>query len=131
MTLSLCYVILLLTINASCHTHSQHNIAITSFADTIEDNKSMLSSQLILSHLLHLTIELINKQSNLNVSSYRAKLLFHQSPTRHSDCIGSDGVVTLDNCWYHTAIGSSVTMLPAINNGEYTVTVQSLCGHCA
>ena len=54
---------------------------------------------------------------------YTEKLLFHQSPTRHSDY--SDSVVTVDNCQQHgdfTAIGSLVTVLLAVGNGDFTVT---------
>ena len=31
----------------------------------------------------------------------------------------------------YTAIGSSVTVLPAVSSGDYAVTIQSLCSHCA
>ena len=38
------------------------------------------------------------------------------------------GIVTVDNCWQHQLlINCVVTMLPAVNNGDYAVTVQSLC----
>ena len=48
--------------------------------------------------------------------------------------LDSDSVVTVVNCWQHgdyTAIGSLLTVLLAVVNGDYTVTVQSLCSHCA
>ena len=47
--------------------------------------------------------------------------------------LDSDSVVTVVNCLQrgvYTAIGSSVTMLLAVIKGDYTVTVQSPCGHC-
>ena len=68
---------------------------------------------------------------------YTGKLLFYQSfslgtvTTQRLD-IDSDGAVTIVNSWQHgdyTPIGSSVTVLPAVNNGDYTVTVQSPCCH--
>ena len=31
----------------------------------------------------------------------------------------------------YTAIGRSVTLLPAVSKSDYTVTFQSPCGHCA
>ena len=46
--------------------------------------------------------------------------------------LDSDGVVIVNNCQQHgdwAANGSVVTVLPAVNNGDYTVTVQSLCSH--
>ena len=46
--------------------------------------------------------------------------------------LDSDGVVTVVNYWQHidyTAIGSSVAVLPAVNNSDYPVAVQSLCSH--
>ena len=49
-----------------------------------------------------------------------SKLLFHHSLTRYSD-----SVVTVENCQQHgdyTASGSSITMLPVVINGDYTVT---------
>ena len=63
------------------------------------------------------------------------KLLFHQSPTRHSDytVTDSESVVTVNNYRQHgdrAANDSVVTMLPAVVNGDYTVTVQSTCSHC-
>ena len=53
----------------------------------------------------------------------------------HSDYRGldSDSVVTVVNCQQHddyTAICSSVTVLPAVVNGDYTVTVQSPHSYC-
>ena len=44
-----------------------------------------------------------------------------------------DSVVIIVNCWQHSdynAIGSSVNVLPAVINSDYTVTTQSLCNHC-
>ena len=65
-----------------------------------------------------------------------AKFLF-----RHSLCctvtsrwLDSDSVVALVNCWQHgdcTVISSSVTVVPAVSNGGYIVTVQSPCSHSA
>ena len=68
---------------------------------------------------------------------YKAKLLFHSSQSlymMHCDytVMESDSVVTV-NCWQHsdyTDIDSSVTMLLAVGNGDYTVTVQSPGGQC-
>ena len=54
---------------------------------------------------------------------YTAKLLFHQPLC-----------CTVTTLWQHgdyTATGSSVTALPAVINGDYTVTVQSQCSHSA
>ena len=48
--------------------------------------------------------------------------------------LDSDGVISVDNYWQHgdwAANGSVVTVLPALNNSDYTVTVQSLCSHCS
>ena len=48
--------------------------------------------------------------------------------------LDDDDVVTIVNCRQHgdyTAIGSSVTVLPAVVNSHYTIVVQSLCSHCA
>ena len=70
----------------------------------------------------------------ISVNLYTAKLLFYQSPTRHSHYTDWS-TVTADNCRQHcdhmyTAIGSSVTMLLAVSS-HYTVTVQSMCSDCA
>ena len=62
--------------------------------------------------------------------TYTAKLLFRQSPARHSHYIMTGQcVVTVDNCrqsgdW--TANGSVVT-----SHSHYTITVQSQCSDCA
>ena len=48
--------------------------------------------------------------------------------------LDSDCVVTIDNCRRHgeyTAICSSVSVLPAVFNSQYTVTVQSQRSDCA
>ena len=45
-----------------------------------------------------------------------------------------DVVVTIGNCWQHgnyTVIGSYVTVLLAVSNGDNTVTVLSHCTPCA
>ena len=68
---------------------------------------------------------------------YTEKLLFHQSLccTMTSQWLDSDYVVTVVNCQQngdYTAIGSSVTVLPAVNNSDYyTLTVQSPWSHFA
>ena len=57
----------------------------------------------------------------------------HLLATVTTQWLEGDGVVTVHNCQQHgdyTAIGSSVTMLPAVVNYDYTITVQSLCSHC-
>ena len=46
----------------------------------------------------------------------------------------SDGVVTVVNYRKHgdyTVDNYVVTVLPEVVNSDYTVTVQSLCSHCA
>ena len=46
----------------------------------------------------------------------------------------SESVVTVANCRQHSdkaANGSVVTVQPAVNNGDYNVTVQSQCSHSA
>ena len=46
--------------------------------------------------------------------------------------VDSESVVTFTNCWLlsdYTATGSLVTLLPAVSNGDYPLTVQSLCSH--
>ena len=58
----------------------------------------------------------------------------HLLGTVTTQWLHSDGVVIGVNCRQHgdyTAIGSSVTVPPAVVNSDYTVTVQSLCSHCA
>ena len=57
----------------------------------------------------------------------------HLLATVTTKWLDGDGVVTVDNCRQHSdwaANGSVVTILPAVENGDYTVTVQSLCSHC-
>ena len=56
----------------------------------------------------------------------------HLLATVTTQWLDGDSVVTVHICKQHsdyTAIGSSVTMLLAVVNGDYTVTVQSLCSH--
>ena len=57
---------------------------------------------------------------------YTAKLSpFHPSP-RHVATLDSDGVVTIESCRQHSDLAANisiVTVLPAINNNDYTVTV--------
>ena len=45
--------------------------------------------------------------------------------------LDSDGVVTVDNCQQHGDYSWStvVTVLPTVNNGDQTITIQSLCSH--
>ena len=70
---------------------------------------------------------------------YTPKYLFNQSPTGHSDCtvtIDSGNVVIVVKLPEHgdqgrATNGSVVTVLPAVNNSDYTVTVQSPCSHSA
>ena len=48
--------------------------------------------------------------------------------------LDSDRVVPVDDCRQsgdYTAVGSSVTALPAVINGHYTVTIQWQCSDCA
>ena len=48
--------------------------------------------------------------------------------------LDSDCIVTVDSCRQHgdyNAIGSSVTVLPAVVNRHYTVTIQSQRSYCA
>ena len=55
------------------------------------------------------------------------KLLFYQSTTGHSD-----SVVTVDNCRQHSDYSNDtcvVSMLLAVINSDYTLSVQSLCSH--
>ena len=69
--------------------------------------------------------------SNTLENSYSISHLLGTVTTQWLD---SDGVVTVDNCQQHgdwAANGSLITVPPAANNGDYTVTVQSLCSHCA
>ena len=62
-----------------------------------------------------------------NVLSITAKLLFHQSPTLHSDLkvmlsllLTSSSIVTIQ------LINCVVPMLPAVNNSDCTITVKSM-----
>ena len=52
-----------------------------------------------------------------------------------TQCLDSDSVVSIVNSWQcgdYAANGSVVTVLPAVSsNGDYTITVQSPCSHCA
>ena len=73
------------------------------------------------------TLQLWRTQQN----SYSISHLLGTVTTQWLD---SDSVVTVDNCQQHgdwAASGSVVTVLLAVNNGDYTVTIQSLCSHCA
>ena len=67
-------------------------------------------------------------QTYTQQNSYSISHLLGTVTTLWSD---SDCVVTVDNCRqssdYNTANGSPVTALPAVVNGDYTVTVQSQC----
>ena len=58
------------------------------------------------------------------VNSYS---ISHPRCTVTTRWLDSDGVVTGDKCQQHGA----VTLLAAVNNSDYTVTVQSPCSHCA
>ena len=47
--------------------------------------------------------------------------------------LDSESEVIIDNCRQHgdyTAISSLFTMLPAVQNSDYTITFQSPCSHC-
>ena len=64
-------------------------------------------------------------------SLYTVNLLFHQSPTRHCGYkVTGQWQCTCCNCWQHSDWannGSAVTVLPAVNNSDYKVTVQLKC----
>ena len=69
------------------------------------------------------------QQNSYSISHYAALRL-------HGDCMDSDGVVTVVNCWQHGDWGANgsvhvVTVLPAVNNSDYCVTVQSPGSHSA
>ena len=62
---------------------------------------------------------------NTQQNSYSISNLLDTVTTMWLD---SDSVVTVDNCRQSgdcAAIGSEVTVLPAVDNGDYTVIVQS------
>ena len=72
----------------------------------------------------------------MHAEAYTAKLLVYQSLccAVTTQWLDSDYVVTVVNFRQngdYIAIGSSVTVLPAVSNGDKTVTVQSPCSHCA
>ena len=67
-------------------------------------------------------------------TKYTAKLysISNYDALRLQDDWTVKGVVTVVNCRQHidyNAIGSSVTVLLAVNNGDYTITIQSPCSH--
>ena len=66
-------------------------------------------------------VAFVNSDSPCGIHS--KKLLYSLSPTRHSDYTG---FVTVDNCQQY-----SYEVLLAVVNRYYTVTFQSLCGHCS
>ena len=69
---------------------------------------------------------------NTQQNSYSISHLLDTVTTQWLD-VDSDGVVTVHNCRQHgvyTAIDSSVTVLPAVVDSDYTITIQSLCSHC-
>ena len=70
-------------------------------------------------------------QKTTQLNSYSISHLIDTVTTWWLD---SDSEVTLANCWQHSdwvANGSVVTVLPVVNNSDYTVTDQSLCSHSA
>ena len=70
---------------------------------------------------------------------YTAKLLFRQSPTRHSDYTLTGQWLCSPHCYMYVTAGIMVTtqllvvtVLPTVvNNSDFTVTIQPLCSHCA
>ena len=76
-------------------------------------------------------IGLNGKMTNTRQNSYS---ISHLLGTVTTQCVVSDGVVTVDNCRQHDDYIvdqlCSITVLPAINDDDYTVTVKSLCSHC-
>ena len=82
-------------------------------------------------HLRHLRLHVQSTQQN-NYS------ISHLLGTVTAQWLDSDNEVTVDNCRQHgdytvdqLCSQSRHTMLLAIVNSDYTVTVQSLCSHCA
>ena len=67
------------------------------------------------------------KSTKQNTYSIRYLLDTVTTQWLDSDSVTSNIWWQLDN-W--VANGSVVTMLPAVVNGDYTVTVQSPCSHC-
>ena len=70
-----------------------------------------------------------SKSSNL-ANSYS---ISHLLATVTTQWLDGEGVVTVHNCRQHsdyTASGSVVTVLPAVMNCDYTITIQLLCSHC-
>ena len=65
----------------------------------------------------------------LNAKYIQRKTPFHQSPTRHGDYIVTRQWGCNHRCFVTivlTTVSSRVTVLPAVNNSDYTITVQSL-----
>ena len=72
--------------------------------------------------------------TSCQVSQENSYSISHLLGTVTASWLDSDGKVTIDNCRQHgdwASNGSVVTVLPAVNNGDYTITVQSLWSHCA
>ena len=84
----------------------------------------------------HKLITIEYNQYATNLVRYTQQNSYPNSFSRHSDytVTGQWQYSQIGSCQQHgdyTAIGSSVTVLPAFVNSNYTVTVQSLCSHCA
>ena len=88
----------------------------------------------------HIELKLVMSCLLNTCDKYTAKLLFHQSPTRHIE-----HTVTIQwrytfshtvvNCWQQVDYTVDqlyiFTLLLIVINSDYTVTVQSPCSHCA
>ena len=61
--------------------------------------------------------------------AYTAKLQFHKSPTRHNDnTMTVQSPLSMAGSMVTTQlISCAITVLQAVVNSEYTITVQSLC----
>ena len=93
--------------------------------------QSLLSVRVTLPYHLHPGHSAPHNSSVTQQKSYSISHLLSTVTTLWPD---SDCVVTVDNCWQsgdYTAICSSDTVLSAVFNSRYTVTIQSQCSDCA